>query len=189
MTQIILHGGYRGIWENAGCDLPLFEKLAQAARNADNKLMISFCAHKTPEDFPHLDELRATFAEIASDIELVIAGRANFRELLPQYQVLFLQGGTSGAHFEFMADISKEEIARNKKTLAGSSSGGMLLCNYGYSRSSGGPVKGKGIVDLALMPHADVWNVDDFIPRLREVTKSSLLLLDEMQIVELNINA
>ncbi|HEY1097226.1 MAG TPA: hypothetical protein VGF14_08305, partial [Alphaproteobacteria bacterium] len=124
--RVILHGGYTGIWDGAGEDTVLFQKLIDAAEQADKRVMISFLAYEKPTDWPHLDQLKETFQKLNPDIQLVIAGRDNFRDLLPHHQVLFLQGGNSRAHETALADITKEEITHNKIFLAGSSSGAML---------------------------------------------------------------
>lgn len=79
MTKIILHGGYEGFWDGAGSDVSLFTRLADEARKADGKVMISFLSNEKLEHFHFLDELKKCFKETAKDIELVIAeiGRAH----------------------------------------------------------------------------------------------------------------
>ena len=185
MTRVILHGGYGGLWDNAGKDMALFQILADAAAQADNRLLISFLAHEKPSDFPHLDQLLATFRIINPDVQVTIAGQDNFRELLPQFKVLFLQGGTSRRQHQALKGYSKEDLMENKTLIARSSSGSMMLCKYGYSRSSNGVLEGKGVVDYAVMPHANAWAVEEFLSELQAVTTCEILLLDEMQIIEL----
>lgn len=186
MTKIILHGGYRGNWDNAGEDVALFQKLVNAAVASDHKIMISYLAYETPSDFIYLDKTLETFHALSPAVKITIAGRNNFRELLPQHHVLFLQGGNSQMQSEALLQVSKEELLEGKTLLAGSSSGAMQLCRYGYSRSSNGVIHGKGIVDLALMPHADVWPVADYVPELRAVTDLPIVQLNEMQFIELS---
>ncbi len=185
--RIILHGGYSGNWEQAGEDYLLFRKLVSAAEKEDGKVMVSICAYETPEAFPHLEQLKNTFHELNPAIKLTIAGRNSFKENISQHKVVFLQGGNSSAHKKFMDTIDAEEIYKGKSLIAGSSSGAMLLCKHGYSRSSNGVFAGKGIVDLALIPHANAWPIQDCLPLLQKETSSSILLLNEMQVVELQL--
>jgi hypothetical protein len=184
MTQIILHGGYRGDWEGSGQDMPLFAKLVAAAEQADGRVLVSFLAQETPTDFPHLQALKDSFKQLNPSIELVIAGTNNFLAELPKHQVLFVQGGNSGRQQARLAHISKAQLLQNKTVIAGSSSGAMALCQYGFSRSSGGVFCGKGMVDVALMPHAGVWPVADFLPQLQAATTLPILLLPETHMAE-----
>ncbi len=185
--DIVLHGGYRGLWEGAGSDLPFFEKIAKAARNTDNKLMISFLAHETPSAFPHLDELIKAFHNLCPSLEISIADRANFRSLLKDHKVLFLQGGGTTRQYEALSSISKEELIYNKTLVAGSSSGAMSLCTYGFSSSVGSVVKGKEIIDICLIPHANTRPIKDYLPQLHAVSDKPVLLLDEYAMVDFSI--
>ncbi len=189
MTRVILHGGYSGTWDGAGEDRALFQLLIDAAMQTNQRVMISVLAYETVADFPCLKETYATFQEMNPNVQLVIAGRDNFKQLLPQHRVVFLQGGHSREHHNALKDVTRNDLMHNKVLLAGSSSGGMMLCQWGYSRSGNGPLQGKGIVDLAFMPHADVWPVEDFLPKLRDVTKTSVLMLNENQMLELNVDS
>ena len=184
MTRVILHGGYSGTWDGAGEDRALFQKLIDAALQEDHKVMISVLAYEKLTDFPCLEETCATFQAMNPDVQLVIAGRDSFRELLPQHRVVFLQGGRSGEHYKALKDITRDDLVHNKALLVGSSSGAMMLCQRGYSRSSDGVIIGKGVVDLAVMPHADAWPVEEFLPKLRAATTASILLLNENQMIE-----
>lgn len=184
--RILLHGGYAGRWDNAGCDLPLFQKLIDAAQSADRRLMISFLAQEKASDFIRLDELIETFGKLAPSIELVIADRTNFHALLPHHKVVFLQGGSSQAQQKFLSGTSKEELLYNKVMLAGSSSGASMLCDHGFSGSSQ-PVKGVNIVNLCVMPHANSWPIEEYLPSLRAASDAPILFLKEYEIVEMDI--
>jgi len=184
--RIILHGGYPGYWDGAGEDTALFQTLTDAAAKADGKILITLLAHEKPTDFVQLGQMLASFHAINPEIQITIASRDNFRELLPQHQILFMQGGNSKLQQQSWAEVEKEELIKNKTLIVGSSSGAMMLCNYAHSRSSGDVIKGKGVVDFAFMPHANVWPVADFVPRLQQATTSSIILLNEMQTIELN---
>jgi hypothetical protein len=186
MTRIILHGGYGDHWDGVADDQPLFHKLIAAAEQTDKRILISTLAYNSPADFGYADAMVERFHAINPAIIVTMASPDNFRDLLPQYQVLFVQGGNSERHCAAMAGITKDELLTNKTLIAGSSSGGMLLCKWGYSRSIGA-FEGKGIVDLALMPHANSWPVEEFLPDLRRVATGPVLLLDELEMVELSV--
>jgi hypothetical protein len=185
--KIILHGGYSGLWEKAGCDLPLFQKLIDAAKESDNKIMISFLAHKTPSDFPALDEMLQIFNTIAPDIQIAVADRTNFSELLPKHKVLFLQGGNSLEQHQAFTAITKENILDNKFLIAGSSSGAMMLCTYGFAGRARQVIKGKDIVNIAFMAHANSWPIEEYLPILQAETDAPVLLLNENEMVEMCI--
>lgn len=185
--QIILHGGYGGHWDHAGEDNALFHKLIAAAEQADGKVMVSICAHKIPAEFTKLEQLKRSFHALNPRIKLSIAGRDNFHELLPQHKVLFLQGGNSAEHFNFMANTNAHDLTHGKTLMAGSSSGAMLLCRHGFSQGSNSVLTGKGIVDLALIPHANAWPATDYLPILQQATSSSILLLNEQQMLEFSV--
>lgn len=187
MTRIILHGGYPGYWEQAGTDLPLFTRLIEAARKADNKILISFLAQETPQNFPHLDLLLATFKNMSPDTKITVAGRDTFTKELPQHRVLFMQGGNSQAQNAVIKDIDASQIKDNKDLIVGSSSGGMALCRYGYSNSGEDVLKGTGIVHANFIPHANAWPIDDYIPHIRNVCEAPIHLVDELAMHELKI--
>ncbi len=187
MVKIILHGGYEGYWDNAGRDIALFTKLADEARKADGKVLISFLAKDSLGDFSFIDELKETFKEIASDVELVIADRNNFKELLPKHKVLFLQGGNSKSHEEYLNTISKEELLENKTVLAGSSSGAGQLCNYAATSRGDKVVKGKGIVNNSMIGHAKTRSVEEYLHILRKHTDDDIIIINEAEFVEVTI--
>jgi hypothetical protein len=182
MVDVILHGGYNGDWQNAGHDIALFTKLIDAANQADGRVLISFLAHDTPTDFPHLDALKDTFKNLDPHIKLTIAGLHNFLTELSHHQVMFLQGGNSVKQQAALKNISKLDLAHNKKLIVGSSSGAMALCAHGYSQRAG-LFQGKGILNMALIPHADVWPITQFLPLLQSATNLPILLLNEMQMI------
>lgn len=188
MTTILLHGGYGAFWEGAGNDVPFFTALADAACTADNKILISFLAQETPNDFPHLQELQNSFKQVAPQVELVIANRANFHELLPQHEVLFLQGGNSIAHHKFLEPFTSEDLKNGKKLLAGSSSGASLLCEYGFTGRANKPLKGKGIAPLCILPHANSWPKEACIHELSKVTTEPIICIDEKEFISVSIN-
>ncbi len=184
MTKIILHGGYLDSWKGAGNDIALFAKLADEARKADGKLLMGFVAKPTLDKFPFIEELKESFKEIAPDVELVIADRDNFRELLPKYKVVFMQGGSSKAHKEYLSDFSNEELLKNKTVLAGSSSGAGQLCNYAAVSKGSQVIDGKGIVNISMIAHAKTRPVDEYLPKLRKYTKDDVIIINESEFVE-----
>ncbi len=188
MTKIILHGGYISPWQGAGRDISLFSKLADEARKADGKILMSFVAEATLDKFPFIDELKETFKEIAPDVELVIADRDNFRELLPKHKVLFLQGGNTLAHKEYLDGITRDGLLENKTVLAGSSSGAGQLCNYAATSRGDKVVKGKGIIDVSVMPHATSWSVDEYTDQFRKYTDNPIVIIKELEFVEFIIS-
>ena len=187
MTTVLLHGGYGGHWGNAGEDAILFDRLVKAAREADQKILMGFLSHETLEEFPFIETLIETFQRNYSDIELIIADRTSFKEHIATCQVVFLQGGNSREHSQFIKTLEKDLIRNDKYLLAGSSSGAMVLCHCGYSGGGDMVIEGKGIVDLAVIPHANSWPVDQYIPKLKQHTSYPILLVKENEFVEIEI--
>lgn len=186
--QVLLHGGYGGFWKRAGQDTAFFQRLINAANLNDKKILISFLAQESLAEFPCLDEMLKTFNQLDSSVSVNIADRDNFKDLLPDHSVLFMQGGDSLAHQEFLRDVSAEELKQNKRLMAGSSSGSSMLCHHGFTDNGGQPIQGKGIVDIAVIPHANSWPIEEYSSKLRSVTKSPIILLEEMQFCELHVD-
>lgn len=185
MTRILLHGGYAGYWEGAGEDGVLFRKLVDAALASDKKILISFLAMDDLSEFPFMEEMKDSFKAISSEVEIVIATKDNFKSLIKEHKVWFLQGGNSKKHEEVLKDILKEDMLHDKVMLAGSSSGAGQLCVYAGTSQGDNVVKGKGILDFAFIPHANEKSVDDYIAKLRKVTDAPIVLLNENEMLEI----
>lgn len=185
--RIVLHGGYSGNWDNAGQDAELFRLLINAAEQANNRLLVCFLSKENPQDFFFLGDFIKNLRAINPALHIDVAGCDNIRELLLQHQVVFIQGGSTEEHFAAWQDITADELTHDKVFLAGSSSGAMLLAQWGYGRKNNQPIKGKGIIDLAVLPHADTWAVQDYLSQIHNVTSSPVMMLKENALVEFSI--
>ncbi len=186
MTHIILHGGYPEPWAGAGEDETLFNALIEQAKAADSNLLISFLAQNKKEDFPHLDALKNYFKSNSPSIELKLVDQNDFLDHVSDYKVLFMQGGNSLKQEAFHKTLERDQILENKTCIAGSSSGAMMIAHHGISSHEDGiVVKGHGILDFAVIPHADAWPLNQYIPIVRSYKSLPILCLDENQMVQL----
>lgn len=182
--KIILHGGYAGHWDGAGEDVELFDLLISQARKADGKLLISFLAQDKKEDFPYLNDVKNYFSSQAPDVKLTVCDRLDFLEHLAHHQVLFMQGGNSLKQEAFHRDVLPKQITENKACIAGSSSGAMMIAHHGISSHNDGVVvKGHSLLNIAIIPHANDWPLDLYMPKVKAHKDCPILCLDENQIV------
>ncbi len=186
--RIILHGGYPGYFDQAGSDDSLFAKLIDAARQVDGRILVSCLAQEDRSKLQFLGELKQSFARLDSEIEICIADRLNFESIFSDFKVWFIQGGNPTGQIDFLSSFSQEALISGKSLIAGSSSGAMALCERGYSRRLNEFLDGKAILPFSVIPHANTWPVQKGIDEFRKLSRSPLILLDEIEMVEFDVS-
>ena len=93
-----------------------------------------------------------------------------------------MQGGSALTQQELLSGYTAEQLTDGKILLGGSSGGAMMLCAYGYSGINRRVLAGKGIVPLAVIPHANAWPIAAYTADLRKTTDLPICLVDEKQL-------
>lgn len=183
--RILLHGGgERGPTHTEGAEV-FYHRIAEAARTASGRvLMVHFGAPEKEEWAHHVVDL---FYQVDNRIEVEMAREDRFAAQLVAHDVVFFQGGGSKDLCEKLLQLITPDALKGKALLAGTSAGAMALCAYGYSHGGACLVKGMGIVPQSVLPHADVWPVDTYIPLLQAAADMPVLLLAERTQVEMDV--